>query len=156
MSRRRMANGLDFECCQFCGATENLATDHIWPRSLGGSDLYDNVWALCKSCNSSKGARVPTCPFCESQLVRPTRQSDPFCRSCRRPVPLRRTFRGWGLGVALGRVERRWFDSQKAVDVAFYYLQKALSEQQHAREELRRVQRHVKQQLGPPPEWADV
>lgn len=51
--------------CIYCGATENLTTDHIIPASRAGVDPRvgnllespDNcVWA-CKKCNSSKGAR---------------------------------------------------------------------------------------------------
>ena len=32
--------------------------DHIFPRSLGGSDDLDNLRLLCRPCNSKKGARV--------------------------------------------------------------------------------------------------
>lgn len=43
--------------CIYCGAAENLTTDHIVPRSKGGEDVPDNVVRVCKSCNSSKGAK---------------------------------------------------------------------------------------------------
>lgn len=43
--------------CAWCGGTEDLTVDHIYPRSLGGAHTEDNLQALCRSCNSSKGAR---------------------------------------------------------------------------------------------------
>ena len=43
--------------CVYCGATTNLAIDHIIPTNRGGSDTGDNaIWA-CRSCNSSKSDR---------------------------------------------------------------------------------------------------
>lgn len=44
--------------CVLCGATEDLALDHIHPWSRGGPDSEENLRVLCRSCNSSKGARV--------------------------------------------------------------------------------------------------
>lgn len=41
--------------CSYCGATENLALDHIFPQKLGGKDVGDNLVYACRSCNSSKG-----------------------------------------------------------------------------------------------------
>lgn len=43
--------------CIYCGATEDLTTDHILPRSRGGEDVPDNVVRVCRACNSSKGAK---------------------------------------------------------------------------------------------------
>lgn len=43
--------------CIYCGAMENLTTEHILPRSRGGEDVTDNVVRVCKTCNSSKGAK---------------------------------------------------------------------------------------------------
>ncbi len=43
--------------CIYCGAAENLTTEHILPRSRGGEDVTDNVVRVCKTCNSSKGAK---------------------------------------------------------------------------------------------------
>jgi len=48
----------DGHACVLCGATEDLTLDHIRPWSLGGPDTYSNLRVLCRSCNSSKGARV--------------------------------------------------------------------------------------------------
>lgn len=45
--------------CQYCGATDDLAIDHIFPFSRGGSNEYDNLQVLCRSCNSSKSDSIP-------------------------------------------------------------------------------------------------
>lgn len=45
------------QMCNYCGATENLALDHIFPRKLGGKDDAENLIYACKSCNSSKGKK---------------------------------------------------------------------------------------------------
>ncbi len=41
--------------CAFCGATENLTTDHLIPRHRGGDDSADNLVLACHSCNSARG-----------------------------------------------------------------------------------------------------
>lgn len=43
--------------CSYCGSTENLALDHIFPQKLGGKDVGDNLIYACRSCNSSKGKK---------------------------------------------------------------------------------------------------
>lgn len=48
----------DGEVCGHCGATEDLAVDHKLPRSRGGADDDENLWVLCRSCNSSKGTKT--------------------------------------------------------------------------------------------------
>lgn len=48
----------DEHSCVSCGAVENLSLDHVYPWSLGGEDEPENLQTLCRSCNSSKGARV--------------------------------------------------------------------------------------------------
>ena len=45
--------------CQGCGCdfTDNpndLEVDHIWPRSEGGTDAYENLTLLCPPCNRTK------------------------------------------------------------------------------------------------------
>ena len=41
--------------CVFCGGTSALQTDHLIPKSRGGSDTSDNVVWACRVCNSSRG-----------------------------------------------------------------------------------------------------
>lgn len=43
----------NYECAE-CGATATEA-DHMWPRKHGGTDEFDNLQALCRRCNASKG-----------------------------------------------------------------------------------------------------
>lgn len=48
----------DGNACVRCGATQDLTLDHIHPWSKGGPDTFENLRVLCRSCNSSKGAKV--------------------------------------------------------------------------------------------------
>ena len=43
--------------CVFCGAKEELETDHLIPKSRGGSDSADNLVLSCKTCNTSRNYR---------------------------------------------------------------------------------------------------
>jgi hypothetical protein len=43
--------------CVFCGATANLTLEHLLPQKFNGPDVEKNLVWICKSCNSSKGAR---------------------------------------------------------------------------------------------------
>jgi 5-methylcytosine-specific restriction endonuclease McrA len=43
--------------CLDCGSVDHLSVDHIRPRSLGGSDDFDNLQTLCRRCNSRKGKK---------------------------------------------------------------------------------------------------
>jgi len=45
--------------CFFCGATEQLSLEHLFPRIRGGPDDEKNLAWVCRSCNSSKGGRRP-------------------------------------------------------------------------------------------------
>lgn len=40
--------------CAYCSATEHLSLDHLFPRSLGGTDSGENLVYACSSYNSSK------------------------------------------------------------------------------------------------------
>ncbi|MCW8040061.1 HNH endonuclease [Acinetobacter entericus] len=43
--------------CVTCGVQQNLTLDHIKPESKGGESTFENLQTMCKSCNSSKGAK---------------------------------------------------------------------------------------------------
>lgn len=43
--------------CRSCSSHELLAVDHIVAVINGGSDDFENLQALCRSCNSSKGRK---------------------------------------------------------------------------------------------------
>lgn len=45
--------------CTYCGSDQNLACDHIFPRSRGGANTMSNLTTACRSCNSSKRDRTP-------------------------------------------------------------------------------------------------
>lgn len=45
--------------CIYCGSSEDLTIDHIYPILLGGTDDYSNLACACKKCNSGKGGRTP-------------------------------------------------------------------------------------------------
>jgi 5-methylcytosine-specific restriction endonuclease McrA len=44
--------------CSWCGATENLEVDHIVERRHGGTNGYDNLRVLCRSCHHTRGNRT--------------------------------------------------------------------------------------------------
>jgi hypothetical protein len=50
--------------CRHCGDWRNLSVDHLIPRSAGGTNDPDNLQALCRRCNSRKGARVEVIVGC--------------------------------------------------------------------------------------------
>lgn len=42
--------------CAYCGATDTrLEVEHIYPRSIGGSDRISNLTLACHQCNQAKG-----------------------------------------------------------------------------------------------------
>jgi hypothetical protein len=45
------------QVCNYCGSSEKLALDHIFPQKLGGKDNAENLIFACKACNSSKGKK---------------------------------------------------------------------------------------------------
>lgn len=48
--RKVLASG----CCAYCGATEELQVDHIYPYSKGGAHSIENFQPLCRACNYAK------------------------------------------------------------------------------------------------------
>lgn len=46
--------------CQYCGKTSgNMTLDHVVPKSLGGTDSWENLVCACSECNTRKGDRLP-------------------------------------------------------------------------------------------------
>ncbi len=45
------------QICNYCGSTEKLALDHIFPQKYGGQDNAENLIFACRTCNSSKGKK---------------------------------------------------------------------------------------------------
>ncbi len=45
------------QICNYCGSTEKLALDHIFPQRYGGKDNAENLIFACRTCNSSKGKK---------------------------------------------------------------------------------------------------
>ncbi len=49
--------------CAYCGLKKPLTQDHINPVILGGDHTASNIIPACRSCNSSKGGRLPTVTY---------------------------------------------------------------------------------------------
>jgi 5-methylcytosine-specific restriction endonuclease McrA len=48
--------------CQYCGKTpgvRDLNIDHVFPRSRGGPDTWENLVTACRACNVLKANRTP-------------------------------------------------------------------------------------------------
>lgn len=43
--------------CVYCGSKDKLTLEHILPTARNGPNITDNAVWVCKSCNSSKGAK---------------------------------------------------------------------------------------------------
>ncbi len=46
--------------CAICNTADDLTLDHKHPVSRGGTSDDNNLWTLCRSCNSFKGVRLMT------------------------------------------------------------------------------------------------
>ncbi len=57
LSRRAVFNRDDHRC-QYCGSHAD-SIDHIFPRSRGGKNTWENVAAACRACNLHKRDRTP-------------------------------------------------------------------------------------------------
>ena len=69
--------------CQYCGLrfeTRDLTFDHVIPRSRGGRATWSNVVTACRSCNMTKGNRMPG----ESRMFPLTRPVAPTTFQLRR------------------------------------------------------------------------
>ncbi len=52
----------DEDTCQYCGKRfdrSELTLDHVIPRSLGGTTVWENIVCCCSKCNVKKGGRTP-------------------------------------------------------------------------------------------------
>ncbi|WP_048316264.1 HNH endonuclease [Crocosphaera watsonii] len=50
----------DRHTCQYCGYKgDQLTLDHVFPRSRGGGDTWENLVTACVRCNVKKGNRTP-------------------------------------------------------------------------------------------------
>lgn len=45
--------------CSYCGDNNATTVDHIFPRSRGGKDTWENTCAACQPCNYKKSDRTP-------------------------------------------------------------------------------------------------
>jgi 5-methylcytosine-specific restriction endonuclease McrA len=48
------------KACLRCGSADDIVVDHVVALSRGGSNLFENLQPLCRSCNVSKGNRNST------------------------------------------------------------------------------------------------
>ena len=92
--------------CTFCGARDDLTTDHLVPLAKGGTrrPTIADVLVLCRGCNARKGDRAAT--FEQMQLAGLTRdggvppradtRGDPASQPARRSL----TGAGWPLEAA--------------------------------------------------------
>jgi 5-methylcytosine-specific restriction endonuclease McrA len=69
VSRRAVFARDDYRC-QYCGNHAD-SIDHVVPRSRGGRDVWDNLAAACRPCNSKKRDRTPD--EAGMRLIRPCR-----------------------------------------------------------------------------------
>lgn len=44
------------QVCRYCHSRKYLTTDHIHPKSRGGTEKRHNFQLLCKDCNYKKGS----------------------------------------------------------------------------------------------------
>jgi 5-methylcytosine-specific restriction endonuclease McrA len=46
--------------CQYCGTSRGpMTVDHIVPKTMGGTDSWENLVCACPRCNNKKGNRTP-------------------------------------------------------------------------------------------------
>ncbi len=45
------------QICNYCGSSDKLALDPIFPQKYGGQDNAENLIFACRNCNSSKGKK---------------------------------------------------------------------------------------------------
>lgn len=57
-TRRDILERDRYQCC-YCAVRGADTIDHVFPRSRGGADSWENLVASCKKCNNRKGNRTP-------------------------------------------------------------------------------------------------
>lgn len=58
---RKNIHRRDEHKCQYCGTGKPpLTIDHVFPKSRGGEDTWENMVCACIRCNNRKGNRTPT------------------------------------------------------------------------------------------------
>lgn len=57
-SLRRRVHERDHYRCVECGTHLNLQVDHVVPVAAGGTNDFDNLQTLCRTCNIRKGAKT--------------------------------------------------------------------------------------------------
>lgn len=53
-------DGHCWHCKKRLNPFSDFHVDHVMPRSMGGSDLIENLVPSCAACNLSKGAKHPS------------------------------------------------------------------------------------------------
>ena len=48
----------DEHICAYCSSKHNLTVDHIFPKSKGGKNSWENLITCCFDCNCKKGDRT--------------------------------------------------------------------------------------------------
>ncbi len=75
LTRRNVMRRDNFRC-QYCEKKSKLTIDHVFPKSRGGKDVWENLTTACDKCNVKKGNRTPK----EAQMPL---LSEPY-----RPIPI--------------------------------------------------------------------
>ena len=60
--RKRILFNRDGWSCQYCSkklVLNNMTIDHVIPKCKGGKTTWRNCVVCCKSCNKTKGAKLP-------------------------------------------------------------------------------------------------
>ena len=84
-SRRNLLRR-DKHTCQYCGKTEELTIDHVFPRTKGGKSVWKNCVMACLRCNSRKADRTPE----EANMVLKQKPFEPAWSPVFRVAPERR------------------------------------------------------------------
>jgi 5-methylcytosine-specific restriction endonuclease McrA len=73
-SVRRLVADRAGKSCEYCKSQENYApqpfsVEHIYPQSLGGKSLLDNLALSCQGCNNAKYTKTEARDPVTGQLV---------------------------------------------------------------------------------------